>query len=78
MADYTCWKEVTARQVYCLDAPTNAAEVCKMISGAYKGFASVHGRDPYDNEVEVTVRDGGSRDGGQVIVTFTMETEDKP
>ena len=75
MADYTAWQEVTVTQVCCLDAPSNGTELSKMLAGAYRKFSDVHGREPYDDEVTVTTRDGGSRDGGQVVVSFTLRAE---
>lgn len=69
MADYQLWKEESVTQVYCLDVPANYAEVSKMINGAEADFTRVHGRRPYDNEIEVTTRDGS------VIASFRLEAE---
>lgn len=68
MADYTAWQEVTVTQVCCLDVPSNGTELSKILAGAYRKFADVHGREPYDDEVEVTTRSSS-------VVSFTLRAE---
>lgn len=61
MADYMSWQETTITQVYGLDVPTNAVEVSKMIAGACQKFRDAHGREPYDDEITITVTDDAVR-----------------
>jgi hypothetical protein len=67
VADYTWGKEVCTTQVFQLAAPTNAVELTKMIACAYRQFATAHGREPYDNEIEVTVTDDA------IVARFELE-----
>ena len=54
MADYTSWQETTVRRVYELKVPSDAIQLHRMTDAAWKACGEIRGREPFDDEIEVT------------------------
>lgn len=67
MADCTSWRETTTRQVFELSAPSNVAELSKMINWACSAYSSAHGKEPSDDAITVSVTEDA------VVATFVLE-----